>query len=199
MFGDILNKKEKIKHKPMSVIQCYSGCCVSYHMASMTVQSEGDMVLVDFRKSRNLLLCVCVDINANISLISFLFRGHRSLPIQSLSSPNGHCSHQIQSVSRSDGGSAARDNLYSLSPRQPSGKAPWNQWSPCNLTLLQLEQTTGSSGQSGTASRLSLVSPKVLSPFCHRWSLDSSGLLSWGHFISSDITNLIAQILFKLN
>ncbi len=27
----------------------------------------------------------------------------------------------------------------------------------------------------------------------------ASGLLSWGHFISSDITDLIAQILFKLN
>ncbi len=27
----------------------------------------------------------------------------------------------------------------------------------------------------------------------------ASGLLSWGHFISSDITELIAQILFKLN
>ncbi len=44
--------------------------------------------------------------------------------------------------------------------------------------------------------RLSLVSPKVFSPFCHRWS---SGLLSWGHLISNDITDLIAQILFKLS
>ncbi len=26
-----------------------------------------------------------------------------------------------------------------------------------------------------------------------------SGLLSWGHFISSDIVDLVAQILFKLN
>ncbi len=31
--------------------------------------------------------------------------------------------------------------------------------------------------------RLSPGSPKVFSPFCHRWSLGSSGLLSWGHFI----------------
>ncbi len=34
------------------------------------------------------------------------------------------------------------------------------------------------------------------------WSLTivvASGLLSWGHFISSDITDLITQILFKLN
>ncbi len=36
------------------------------------------------------------------------------------------------------------------SPRQPSGKDHWNHWSPYNLTLLQLEQTTGSSGQRGT-------------------------------------------------
>ncbi len=34
--------------------------------------------------------------------------------------------------------------------RQPSGKDHWNQCSPYNLTLLQLEQTTGSSGQRGT-------------------------------------------------
>ncbi len=33
---------------------------------------------------------------------------------------------------------------------EPSGKDHWNQWSPYNLTLLQLEQTTGSSGQRGT-------------------------------------------------
>ncbi len=38
---------------------------------------------------------------------------------------------------------------HSLS-RQPSGKDNWNQWSPYNLTLLLLEQTTGSSGQRGT-------------------------------------------------
>ncbi len=52
--------------------------------------------------------------------------------------------------------------------------------------------------------RLSLVSPKVFSPFCHRWSFSflaavASGLLSCGHFISSTIIDLIAQILFKLN
>ncbi len=41
----------------------------------------------------------------------FLLRGHRSHPIQSLSSPEGHCSYQIQSIFRSDGGSAPRDNL----------------------------------------------------------------------------------------
>ncbi len=43
-----------------------------------------------------------------------------------------------------------RSPVRTLSPRQPSGKDHWNQWSPYNLTLLQLEQTTGSSGQRGT-------------------------------------------------
>ncbi len=48
------------------------------------------------------------------------------------------------------------------------------------------------------APRLSLVSPKVffsvLSPM-EFWFLAAvaSGLLSWGHFISSDIVNLIEQ------
>ncbi len=92
-----------------------------------------------------------------------------------------------------NGGSAPRDNLYSpdrqrslghidepqrqisseelaIGKRQPLGKDPWNQWTTYTLTLLQLEQTTGSSGQRGTGPRLSLVSPKVFSPFCHRWS-----------------------------
>ncbi len=50
--------------------------------------------------------------------------------------------------------------------------------------------------------RLSLVSPKeffpVLSPM-EFWFLAvvTSGLLSWGHFISSVITELIAQILLN--
>ncbi len=43
-----------------------------------------------------------------------------------------------------------RSPLRTSSPRQPSGKDHWNQLSPYNLTLLQLEQTTGSSGQRGT-------------------------------------------------
>ncbi len=37
------------------------------------------------------------------------------------------------------------------------------------------------------------------SRFCHRWSFGSSGLLSRGHLISSDIIDLIAQILLELN
>ncbi len=42
-----------------------------------------------------------------------------------------------------------RSPVRTSSPRQPSGKDHWNQWSPYNLSLLQLEQTTGSSGQRG--------------------------------------------------
>ncbi len=40
-----------------------------------------------------------------------------------------------------------RSPVRTSSPRQPSGKDHWNQWSPYTLTLLQVEQTTGSSGQ----------------------------------------------------
>ncbi len=43
-----------------------------------------------------------------------------------------------------------RSPVRTSSPRQPSGKDHWNQWSPYTLTLLQLEQTTGSSGRRGT-------------------------------------------------
>ncbi len=66
-----------------------------------------------------------------------------------------------------------RSPVRTSSPRHPSGKDPWNQWTTYTLTLLQLEQTTDSSGRRRTAPRLSLVSPKVFSPFCHRWSFRS--------------------------
>ncbi len=62
-----------------------------------------------------------------------------------------------------------RSPVRTSSPRHPSGKDPWNQWTTYNLTLLQLEQTTDSSGRRGTG----LVSPKVFSPFCHRYSFRS--------------------------
>ncbi len=62
-----------------------------------------------------------------------------------------------------------------------------------------MEQTTGSSGQRGTGPP---TEPgfSVLSPM-EFWFLAvvASGLLSWGHFISNDITDLIAQILFELS
>ncbi len=93
------------------------------------------------------------------------------------------------------------------SPRQPSGKDHWNQWSPYNLTLLQLEQTTDSSVQRGTApppppTELGFSQGffSVLSPM-EFWFLAvvAAGLLSWEHFIASNITDMIAQIIFKLN
>ncbi len=94
-----------------------------------------------------------------------------------------------------------RSPVRNSSLSQPSGKDHWNQGSPYNLTLLQLEQTTGLSGQRGTGP---LTEPGFSQSFfspMEFWFLAvvASGLLSWGHFISSDITDLIAQILFKLN
>ncbi len=91
-----------------------------------------------------------------------------------------------------------------LVTRHPSGKDPWNQWTTYTLTLLQLEQTTDLSGRRGTGPPtepgfsqgfFSILSPMEFSFL----AAVASGLLSWGHFISSDIIDLIAQILFKLN
>jgi len=44
-----------------------------------------------------------------------------------------------------------RSPVRTSSPRPPLGKDPWNQWTTYTLTLLQLEQTTDSSGRRGTA------------------------------------------------
>ncbi len=43
-----------------------------------------------------------------------------------------------------------RSPVRTSSPRQPLGKDHWNQLSPYNLTLLQLEQTAGLPDQRGT-------------------------------------------------
>ncbi len=43
-----------------------------------------------------------------------------------------------------------RSPVRTPSPRHPSGKDPWNQWTTYTLTLLQLEQTAGSSGRRRT-------------------------------------------------
>ncbi len=94
-----------------------------------------------------------------------------------------------------------RSPLKTLSPRWPSGQDLGNQMSPLhNLTLLQLEQTAGLSGQRRTEPGFFQGFFSVLS-LIEFWFLAvvASGLLSWGHLISSDIVDLIAQILFKLN
>ncbi len=77
------------------------------------------------------------------------------------------------------------------SPRHPSGKDPWNQWTTYTLTLLQLEQTTDSLAGGELAPRLSLVSPKVFSPFCHRWSFRSLPLSPLAFLVGD--TSLAAQ------
>ncbi len=88
-----------------------------------------------------------------------------------------------------------RSPVRNLSPRHPSGKDHWNHCTTYTMTLKQLEQTTGSSGQRGTEPGFSILSPMEF------WFLAAvaSGMLSWGIFISSKIIDLIAQILFKLN
>ncbi len=97
-----------------------------------------------------------------------------------------------------------RSPVRTSSPRHPSGKDPWNQGTTYTLTLLQLEQTTDLSGRRGTGPPtepgfsqgfFSILSPMEFSFL----AAVASGLLSWGHFISSTIIDLIAQILFKLN
>ncbi len=88
-----------------------------------------------------------------------------------------------------------RSPVRTPSPRQPSGKDHWNQLSPYNLSLLQLEQTAGSSGQRGTGHP---TEPGSSQGFFSLATV-ASGLLSLGHFISIDIIDLIAQILFKLD
>ncbi len=84
-------------------------------------------------------------------------------------------------------------------------KTTVTRWVLCTIWLFcSMEQTAGSSGQKRTGSRLSLVSPKVffsILSLMEFWFLAAvaSGLHSWGHLISSDIVDLITQILFKLN
>ncbi len=88
-----------------------------------------------------------------------------------------------------------RSPVRTSSPRHPSGKDPWNQWTTYTLTLLQLEQTTDSSGRRGTGPPtepgFSQGFFSILSPM-EFWFLAAvaSGLLSWGHFISSTIIDL---------
>ncbi len=97
-----------------------------------------------------------------------------------------------------------RSPVRTSSPRHPSGKDPWNQWTTYTLTLLQLEQTTDSSGRRGTGPPtepgFSQGFFSILSPMEFLFlAAVASGLLSWGHFTCSTIIDLIAQILFKLD
>ncbi len=71
-----------------------------------------------------------IDIYANISLFLYSLE-----PIWSVSSPDGHCSHQIQSVFRSDGGSAPRDDLYSSERQRRSWKILVLRVTPSNKIL----------------------------------------------------------------
>ncbi len=66
-----------------------------------------------------------------------------------------------------------RSPVRTSSPRHPSGKTPGTSgpltlWLCCSWNKLLIRLAGGE-----LAPRLSLVSPKVLSPFCHRWSFRS--------------------------
>ncbi len=95
-----------------------------------------------------------------------------------------------------------RPPVKTSSPRRPSGQDHGNQMSPLhNLTLLQPGiKLLVSSGQKRTGPPTEPVF------FLHSVTMEfwflaavASGLLSWGYLISSDITDFIAQIPFKLN
>ncbi len=133
---------------------------------------------------------------------------------------------EVTAVTRSDGGSAPRDNLYSPERQRRPGDLDEPQRQipsedPATLTAIRkrplepvepLQSDFAAVGiellcrlaRGEMAPRLSLVSPKVffsvLSPM-EFWFLAAvaSGLLSWGHFISSNIVDLIEQKLFELN
>ncbi len=83
----------------------------------------------------------------NIYIICYHYNSH---PIRSVSSPDDHCSPEHQWSLGHQMSPRDRSPVRTLSPRHPSEKEHWNQLSPYNLTLLQLEQTAGSSGQRGT-------------------------------------------------
>ncbi len=145
-----------------------------------------------------------IDIYANISLLlsySEVTIATRSspYPVQKITavnrfslSPDQMVEHHLETTSTAlnvggDQGTKMsprdRSPARTSSPRQPSGKDHWNQWSPYTLTLLQLKQTAGSSGRRGTGPPtkpgFSQVFFSVLSPM-EFWFLAvvASGLLS---------------------
>ena len=137
---------------------------------------------------------------------------------------------RIQYVSSPDGRSALRKDLYSPERQRRPGqldepqiqipckdlvsddhrdKNTGNRWFFCTIWLCcSLELNCWFRLARGElAPRLSLVSPKVFSPFCHRWSFGSLPLSPLACLvedtsftaISLSWLQTIAQILFKLN
>ncbi len=133
---------------------------------------------------------------------------------------------EVTAVTRSDGGSAPRDDLYSPERQRSPGHLDEPQRQipsedPVTYTAIRTRplepveplqsdfaavgiELLGHLARGEMAPRLSLVSLKVffsvLSPM-EFWFLAAvtSGLLSWGHFISINIVDLIEQKLFELN
>ncbi len=138
----------------------------------------------------------------------------------------GYRSHRIQSVSNTDGGSVPRDYLYNPECQQRPGQLDEPQTQIPSKDMItktaigtRPRKPDESSAQSDFAARTTywFVWPdenwppnwawfltrfffSILSPMevCFLTAV-ASGLLSCGHLISSDIVELIAQILFKLN
>ncbi len=130
---------------------------------------------------------------------------------------------EVTAFTRSDGGSAPRDDLYYSPERQRTRTPRWApetdpQWGPRHLDGHQ-EKTSGTSWaiQSDFAAvgmNCCVVWPEEKWPPDWAWFLPrffslspmefwflaavASGLLSWGHFISSFV-DLIEQKLFELN
>ncbi len=67
-----------------------------------------------------------------------------------------------------------RSPVRTLSPRHLSGKYHWKQWSPYNLTLLQLELNYWFVWpEENWSPNWAWFLPRFFSPFCHRWSFGS--------------------------
>ncbi len=66
-----------------------------------------------------------------------------------------------------------RSPVKTSSPRQPSEKDHWKQLSPYNLICCSWNKLLVHLARGELAPRLSLVSPKVFSPFCLQWSFGS--------------------------
>ncbi len=101
-----------------------------------------------------------------------------------------------------------RSPVRTPSPRQPREKTTGTSWTLTIWLCWSWKQTAGSSSQRGSGPPsepgfsqgfFSILSVSILTDGVLFLATVSSGLLSWGHLISSTIIDLIAQILFKLN